>query len=201
MIDKLISLGIQPTQARLFADPLKAAMALNDISTPQRQSAFLAHCVLESNRFTSLEENLRYTTPERIRAVWPSRFKSATDALPYVRNPQGLANRVYAERNGNGNEASGDGWRFRGRGLFQLTGRTNYLRAAQAIGRPYVGDPDLVAEPSDAALTAAWFWRDAGCNQLVDAGKFNATTRLINGPAMLHADERLALYEQAMEVA
>lgn len=201
MIERLIALGIHPTQARQFAEPLKAAMALHDISTHQRQSAFLAHCILESSKFTMLEENLRYTTPERIRSVWPTRFRSVADAAPFVRNPQGLANRVYAGRNGNGNEASGDGWKFRGRGLFQLTGRANYLRAAQALGRPYVGDPDLVSEPSDAALTAAWFWRDAGCNQMVDADNFNATTRAINGPAMLHAHERLSLYHQAAEMA
>lgn len=197
MIETLVALGVHPTQARQFADPLKAAMSLHDISTPGRQSAFLAHCILESSKFTMLEENLRYTTPDRIRAVWPSRFKTAADAAPYARNPQGLANRVYAGRNGNGDEASGDGWQFRGRGLFQLTGRANYLRAAQALGRPYIGDPDLVAEPSDAALTAAWFWHDAGCNQMVDAGRFDSTTRAINGPAMLHAKERLALYKQA----
>jgi putative chitinase len=198
VIDLLIRLGVNPTQARAFSDPLRAAMALHDISTPQRQAAFLAHCILESARLTRLEENLFYTTPERIRAVWPSRFKTATEAAPFARNPKALANRVYSGRNGNGDEASGDGWRYRGRGLFQLTGRANYLRAAQGIGRPYDKQPDLVAEPSDACLTAAWFWAHNGGNDRIDRGDFNGTTRMVNGPAMLHANERLALYQDAM---
>lgn len=198
MIQELISLGVHPTQARQFADPLRAAMALHDINTPQRRSAFLAHCILESARFTRMEENLFYTTPGRIAAVWPSRFKTAEEAAPFARNPRGLANRVYANRNGNGDEASGDGWRYRGRGLFQLTGRANYLRAAQGTGRPYDKQPDLVSEPSDACLTAAWFWTFHGGNERIDRGDFNGTTRMINGPAMLHAQERLALYQDAM---
>lgn len=200
MIEQLIRLGVHPTQARVFADPLKAAMALHDITTPQRRAAFLAHCILESANFTRLEENLFYTTPERIQAVWPSRFPTVQDAAPFARNPQGLANRVYSNRNGNGDAASGDGWRYRGRGLFQLTGRTNYLRAAQALNQPYITQPDLVAEPSDACLTAAWFWTSNGGNDRIDRGDFNSTTRMVNGPAMLHSKERLALYQRGVEV-
>lgn len=198
VIETLIRLGVNPTQARQFADPLRAAMALHDISTEQRRAAFLAHCILESARFTRLEENLFYTTPERIRAVWPSRFRTIDEARPFARNPKALANRAYADRNGNGNEASGDGWRYRGRGLFQLTGRANYLRASRATGRPYIESPDLVADPSDACLTAAWFWAENGGNRMIDSNQFQATTRMINGPAMLHANERLALYQEAI---
>lgn len=200
MIDRLIAIGVSPTQARAFAEPLKASMALFDISTPQRQSGFLAQCMLESQRFTRLEENLFYTTPERIRSVFPSRVRTLEDAATLTRNPRALANRAYAGRNGNGDEASGDGWRYRGRGLFQLTGRANYRRASQALARDYVGAPELVAEPSDACLTAAWFWNAHGCNELVDRGRFDATTRVINGPAMLHARERLAAFHEAMGV-
>ena len=174
-------------------------MALYDISTPQRQAAFLAHCILESAHFTRLEENLFYTTPERIRAVWPSRFRNAEEAAPFARNPKALANRVYAHRNGNGDEASGDGWRYRGRGLFQLTGRANYAAAGRGVGRPYEAEPERVAEPTDACLTAAWFWTTNGGNARIDRGDFNGTTRMVNGPAMLHARERLALYQQGVE--
>jgi putative chitinase len=197
VIDYLIAVGVSPTQARLFADPLRAAMELHDIGTPRRQAAFIAQCMIESARFTRLEENLFYTTPARIRMVWPSRFKAAYEAEPYARNPKALANRVYAGRNGNGDEASGDGWRYRGRGLFQLTGRANYEQAGLALGRPYVATPDAVAQPSDACLTAAWFWHSRGCNQMVDDGAFDATTRAINGPAMLHAAERRNAYALA----
>lgn len=201
MIEKLIACGVNPTQAKQFAEPLKAAMALNDILTPEKQAAFVAQCMIESASFTRLEENLFYTTPERIRAVWPSRFSTVEQAALYTRNPKALANRVYAHKLGNGDEASGDGWNFRGRGLFQLTGRDNYRAASVGIGlsSAYIHRPDMVAEPSDAALTAAWFWRDRGCNRAMDAGNFNQTTRIINGPAMLHAKEREAQYKRCLD--
>lgn len=197
MLQWLIAAGVPVTQARLFAEPLKAAMALYDISTPERQAAFIAHAIIESQNFTKLEENLRYTTPERIRQVWPSRFKSAADAMPYVKNPKALANRVYALRNGNGDEASGDGWNFRGRG-FGITGRTNYRKASEGVGLGpcYLIKPDLVAQPSDACLTFAWYWQSNGCNQLVDAGNFHATTKIVNGPAMMHRAERQSTFAE-----
>lgn len=195
MIERLISAGVHPTQAKAFADPLKAAMALFDISTDARIAAFLAQAMIESQSFTRLEENLFYTTPARIDAVF-SAVKSIEEATLYVRNPQRLANKVYANRNGNGDEASGDGWAFRGRGLFQLTGRANYKAASEGVGlgSVYVQRPELVAQPSDASLTAAWYWSSRGGNQLIDAGNFDATTRLINGPAMLHKHERAAAF-------
>ena len=195
MIERLIAAGVNPTQAKAFAEPLKAAMALFDISTDERIAAFLAQAMIESQSFTRLEENLFYTTPARIDAVF-SAVKSAEEATLYVRNPQRLANKVYANRNGNGDEASGDGWAFRGRGLFQLTGRANYKAASEGVGMGavYVHEPGLVAEPSDACLTAAWYWQSRGCNQLIDAGNFDSTTRLINGPAMLHKHERAAAF-------
>jgi len=97
---------------------------------------------------------------------------------------------VYAGRLGNGDEASGDGWRFRGRGLKQLTGRYNYTQAALALGQPYVERPDLVAEPGGACLTAAWFWSQHGCNTFADSSQWDAITRVVNGPGMLQAFER-----------
>lgn len=200
MIDALIRAGVGPTQARMFAEPLEAAMALHDILTPRRKAAFIAQAMLESARFTRMEENLFYTTPARIAAVWPSRFKNPTDATPYARDPKKLANKVYAERNGNGDEDSGDGWRYRGRGIFQLTGRSNYAKASNGLGRNYLAAPETVALPTDACLTAAWYWRSNGCNEAVDAGNFDATTRKINGPAMLHAAERTYLFDQVREV-
>ena len=200
MIDRLIAAGVHPTQAKAFADPLRAAMMLNAIDTDARQAAFIAQCMVESANFTKLEENLRYTTPERIRAVWPSRFANVEEARPYARNPEKLANKVYSGRNGNGNEASGDGWAFRGRGLFQLTGRANYRAASEGcgLGSVYLYRPELVALPSDACLTAAWYWRVNGGNQAIDAGMFDATTKIINGPAMLHRAERAQAFAQTL---
>ena len=192
MIQTLIAAGIAPTQAKMFADPLKAAMELHAIDTPQKQAAFIAQAAYESNKFTRLEENLFYTTEKAARAAFGVRVLPRLSEL--LRNPQAMANFAYANRNGNGSEASGDGWKYRGRGLFQLTGRRNYAEAANAIGRDYLNSPKLVAEPSDACLTAAWYWQANGCNEAMDGKDFDATTRIINGPAMLHAAQRRTLF-------
>jgi len=183
MIDaaRLIAAGVHPTQARAFAEPLRAACALFDIGTPARVGAFLGQLMHESSRLTRLEESLYYTTTARLRAVWPSRFRTDIEAVPYVRNSKALANKVYASRMGNGDESSGDGWGFRGRGAIQLTGRGNYTRAAIDLNRPYVATPDIVAQPSDAALTSAWFWNINGLNAMADAWNLEAITRRVNG--------------------
>ncbi len=201
MIERLIAAGVGPTQARAFADPLKAAMGLFDISTDERQAAFLAQAMVESTKFTQLEEDLYYTTPSRVNAFF-SAIRTDEEAARYIRNPKALANKVYANRNGNGDEASGDGWIYRGRGLFQLTGRGNYKKASEGVGMGavYMHKPDLVATPPDACLTAAWYWQSHGCNQLIDAGNFDTTTRLINGPAMLHKHERAAAFHRTLSV-
>lgn len=195
----LIAAGVPPTQARQFAEPLAAACARFSITTPARVAGFLAQCRVESADFTRLEENLMYTRPERIREVWPTRVPSLADAATLARNPQALANRVYAGRLGNGPEVSGDGWRYRGRGLKQLTGRANYAEAARALARPYVEQPDLVAQPADACLTAAWFWHTVKGNVLADSAQWDAITRAVNGPAMLLADRRRQWSEEALQ--
>ena len=195
----LVALEVAPTQARLFESPLAAACARFGINTPARVAGFVAQCRVESAGFTVLEENLRYRLPERLRAVFPSRVPSMADAAALVaRGPQAIANRVYASRLGNGDEASGDGWAYRGRGLKQLTGRTNYTDAAAELARPYVERPDLVATPADACLTAAWFWHTAKCNILADSAQWDAITRAVNGPGMLQAAERRQFSEEGV---
>lgn len=186
----LVAAGIAPTQARVFAEPLADACARFEINTPVRLAGFVAQCRIESANFTTLEESLYYTSPERIRKIFPSRVPDLEVAARLARNPKAMANRVYAGRLGNGDEASGDGWRFRGRGLKQLTGRYNYTEAAIALGQPYVEHPDLVAEPGGACLTAAWFWHRHGCNTFADSSQWDAVTRVVNGPGMLQAFER-----------
>lgn len=198
-IASLIRAGIAPTQARAFADPLAAACERFGIDNPQRVAGFVAQCRAESAGFSRLEEGLYYTTPERIRAVFPSRVPNLSAAGRLARNPQALANCVYANRLGNGDEASGDGWRYRGRGLIQLTGRDNYAAAAAGCGKLYLERPDLVAKPEDACLTAAWFWASAGLNALADIRDWNGITRRVNGPAMLHAAERMRYTGEALE--
>lgn len=198
MIAQLIAAGIAPTQARQFAEPLERAFAAFHIDKPARQAAFVAQASHESAGFTRLEESLYYRSPERIRAIWPRRVPDLNGAALLCRNPEKLANRVYANRLGNGDEDSGDGWLYRGRGLFQLTGRANYMAAAEALHRPYKEQPELVALPIDAAMTAAWFWTARGLNNLADSAQIDAITKAINGPAMLAADERRSLFDEAL---
>lgn len=199
MIDvaRLIAAGVPPTQARAFAEPLRAACALWGIDTPLRVAAFLAQLMHESARLTRLEESLYYVTPERIRALWPTRVASLDLAARLLRQPERLANLVYAGRNGNGDVSSGDGWAYRGRGLIQLTGRANYTAAQVACNRPYVAEPWRVAEPTDACLTAAWYWHSRGLNTLADSMQVDEITRAINGPAMVAAAERRQMTEEA----
>ena len=193
----LVAAGIGPTQARTFEAPLLAACARFAIDTPARQAAFVAQCAHESRHFTALEEGLYYRTPDRIRAIFRSTVPNVAVAQTLACNPQRLANHVYANRNGNRDEASGDGWRYRGRGLIQLTGRANYTRAAADLGRPYVDEADLLLDPFDACLTAAWFWNSRNLNALADAGRIDDITRAVNGAAMAGANERRQLFATA----
>lgn len=189
-VSSLVAAGCGPTQARLFAEPLLRACSRFDISTAGRMGAFVAQCLVESQGFVHLEENCYWSTPERIRQFFPIEVRSLAEAMPLVKNPQALASVAYANKNGNGNAATSDGWTYRGRGLIQLTGRGNYHDAGLELARPFVASPDLVAQPDDAALTAAWFWMTHKCNALADAGLIDSITRQVNGPAMDQHDLR-----------
>jgi len=186
----------------LWADALEPALQRYDIRTPARIAAFLAQTGHESAQFNQLQENLRYTSAERLLKVWPRRFPSIDSARPYVNDPQALANVVYAKRLGNGDITSGDGWRFRGRGIIQLTGRSNYVQAGTALGLDLVAPPDLLLEPGDAAMAAAWVWASRGLNAPADdrtadndLEDFTEITRRINGGAV-GLKERFALYQR-----
>ncbi len=195
----LCAAGVAPTQARIFAEPLAAACARFGITTPARVAGFIGQCRVESADFTALEENLRYRKPEVLDRIFTAVRGLGDAARLIAQGPEAIANRVYANRNGNGDEASGDGWRYRGRGLKQLTGRANYADAAADLGRPYVDKPDLVALPPDACLTAAWFFTRAKGNLLADSVQWDAITRAVNGPAMLQADLRRQYSEEAFQ--
>lgn len=199
-LQQLVDCGIDRDVAGQFELPLDAAMTAFTINTPKRAAAFLAQAAHESIGFTRLQENLSYSTPERLMEVFKGRFTGLADAAQYLRQPEKLANRVYANRLGNGDTASGDGWKYRGRGLFQLTGRANYMAAGDGLGTDYKANPDLVAEPPDAAFTAAWYWAVGNLNAMADVGQIDVITRRINGPAMLGADERQALYQRFLQV-
>ena len=164
------------THAAQYLASLIDGMGRHAIDTPARIAAFLAQVGHESGDLARPEENLRYSAAALLR-VWPSRFKTLAVARQYERKPEAIANLVYASRMGNGDVLSGDGWRFHGRGLIQLTGRANY--AAYAAWS--LETPDWLAEAPDAALSACWFWATRGCNELADAGGFERITRVING--------------------
>lgn len=150
-----------------IAPALDRACRANRIVTPRRLRHFMAHLHHESGGFKRLEENLNYTTPERLMAVWPRRFPTLQAAQPFVRNPRALAERVYGGRMGN--TRPGDGWRFRGRGFIMNTGADNYRRAAKWSGLALEANPDLAAQVGPAAIIAASFWRAEGLNEIVDA--------------------------------
>jgi putative chitinase len=159
--------------------------------TPRRMRYFVAQTFFETASYTSWSENLNYTTPERLVAVWPSRFTMTMPttlgglsyAPDYTSNPQALANLVYANRGGNGDQASGDGWNFRGRGGLGLTFRDNYAAYDAAVygDGHIVANPDLVAAPEDAMMSAGWFWSNNNINALADQDAFTQATQVING--------------------
>lgn len=170
----------------------------------------LAQLAHESAEFTRLVESLTYTSAERILAVWPTRFwlpspqqptcpAGKRDARGFVRAPVLLASYVYAGRNGNGSEATSDGFRFRGRGPIQITGRSNYARCGQALGLPLIEQPDLLTDPDVGARAAAWYWADRKIGPLADANDIEAVTRKINGGT--HGlDDRRRYLQTAMRV-
>lgn len=190
-------------RAGFFVPALNVAMKRFGITSPVRVAAFLAQVGHESSQLNRLVENLNYSD-QGLAATWPSRYRGA-DGQPnalaqrLARNPRAIANNAYASRNGNGDEASGDGWRFRGRGLLQITGRANYRAAGTGLGQPLEQEPELLEQPEFAALSAAWWWSTHGLNELADRGELAAITRRINGGLNGQA-ERLALWERAKRV-
>jgi putative chitinase len=157
--------------------------------TQLRLRYFIAQSCFETQNYSFWSENLMYTTPDRLVAVWPSRFSMQQGvagkayAPSYTNSPQKLANLVYAGRMGNGPEASGDGYAFRGRGAFHLTFRDNYAAYSKARygDARIVTNPDLVAQPTDAFMSAGWFWQTNGLSALADSDQFTKTTQVING--------------------
>jgi putative chitinase len=198
---QLIAAGIPPTQAEMFAPWLQKAAVAFHIDTPNEVALWLANITHESLKFTRLRENLYYSTAERVQKVFGrKRFPTLALASQYLRNPEKLANFVYANRLGNGDVASGDGWKFRGAGLIMLTGQANFMAAGAACGRPYKQLPHIVALPEDAAHTAAWFWVSAGCKAPAQAKDHLNVRRRVNGPAVLGLGDCVDWADKFLEV-
>ena len=163
-----------------WAEPLNETFARFNISTPIQQGAFIGQCGHECANFKVLKENLNYRAATLMK-LWPKRFPTLEIANQYAGQPSKIANKVYCDRMGNRNEASGDGARFIGRGCIQLTGSSNYYNAGKALGVDFWADPDLVATPKYAALTAGWFWSTHKCNEVAQNQDWTRLTKIING--------------------
>ena len=181
-----------------WADPLSETFARFGINTALLQAAFIGQCGHECGNFKILEENLNYRAATLMR-LWPKRFPTLEMANEFAGNPKKIANKVYANRMGNRDESSGDGYRFRGRGCIQLTGSTNYFNAGKALGMDFWAEPDLVATPQYAALTAGWFWSTHKCNEAAQNQDWVKLTKIING-GIIGIEERLKHINQALSV-
>lgn len=198
--------GITQQRAQQWLDPLNAAMSEFFINTPLRQAGFIAQLGHESLRFTRVVESLYYRDAERLAMIFRSDFDLNKNrkiepselalAQQFVGRPEATANFVYANQGGNGSESSGDGWRYRGRGLIQVTLKNNYRACGQALGLDLLNNPDLLLDPVNAARSAAWYWYQHGCNAPADAANVVEVTRKIN-PALVGLDDRAALFEKA----
>lgn len=202
-IDQLKTIMPGTHRGAVFLEALTAAMAEFSITAKRDRAAFLATIGHETGQLSTFEENLNYSA-ERLMAVWPRRFPTILSTLGCARNPPGLANRVYANRNGNGDEKSGDGWRYRGAGCIQLTFRDNHAACAEHFGIALPEMGDWLRTPTGASRSAAWYWQKNGLSQVED---FDKVCDLVNighrtdkiGDSNGYAD-RLELFTRALAV-
>jgi putative chitinase len=209
----VVGCGATALLAGKWLEPLQVACDEFKIVTANRVGAFLANVGVESGGLVSLVESLYYTDPVRVAKI----FRSSMDinnnkvvdeadiefAKQYIRNSEKMANRVYANRMGNGNEASGDGFRYRGRGAMQTTGRENYAKAGKALGVDLIGNPDLLTRPDVAARSAAYFFQSNGCNEMADGNQISRIVQTINGAlpnANNHGPLRLERYHKVRQM-
>lgn len=187
----LDALGISES----WQKPLADTFAKYGINTSQRQACFIGQCMHESNGFRVLEENLYYSANALMR-TWPSRFPDEDTAEKYANNPEKIANKVYGGRMGNVEDD--DGWKYHGRGLIQLTGKDNYANCGSGLGVDLLSNPEWVATPEYAALSAGWFWNKKGLNDLADTMDIETMTKRING-GTLGIDDRKAKIRMVMQ--
>lgn len=197
--DQLRQLKIDPN----LVDPFNETFQRFGILTPAQQASWIGQCGHECGNFRILEENLNYRAPTLLK-LFPKTPKrqwgfTPEEAAAYEKQPQKIANRIYSNRMGNRDEASGDGWRFRGSGFLQLTGHSNFYHAGQALGVDFVMQPELVRTPMYAAQTAGWFWQTHKLNQYADKGDFLTMTKRING-GTIGLEDRIKHINHALHV-
>lgn len=212
MIELLKAAGVKSPES--WASAVESALARFEITSQKQIAAWIAQTAHESGGYVLLQENLNYSA-DGMAAIWPNRFavlgpdkkpikkdgKNQPNkfALALHRKPEMIANVVYSARMGNGPIESGDGWKFRGRGLKQLTGKANYTKCGEGLGMDLISKPDLLLQPQYAALSAAWFWVENKCGSLADAGDFVGLTKRING-GTIGLQDRQKRYEAVLAV-
>jgi putative chitinase len=191
--EKLQKLGIEAH----WSEPLTTTFTSFGIDDVKKQAAFIGQCSHECGHFKKLEENLNYSA-ETLQKLFGHKFKPGEIEV-YAHHAEKIANRIYGGRGGNRDESSGDGWKFHGRGLIQLTLHDNYWHFGKAINQDLVAHPELVATPMYAALSAGWFWKTHGCNELAEAQNWEGLTKRING-GLIGLEDRVRLIHQAVAV-
>jgi putative chitinase len=185
-----------------WAESMNSVFPVYEINTPKRIAAFLAQCGHESGGFTVFEENLNYSA-QGLCGIFKKYFPTLESAQSYARKPEMIANKVYANRMGNGPESSGDGYKYRGRGPIQLTGKSNYTAFAKEMFENWqevVDNPDWVTWDKDFALMSAiWFWNKTGLNKEADIGDIKTMTRKING-GYIGLEDRIKHYNEAIHL-
>lgn len=199
--DTLRKIYPQSKSIARYCEALHQAMSECGIDTAARACAFLAQVGHESAQLNRIEENLNYSA-QALRKVFPKYFRTPQEASSYAHHPERIANRVYANRMGNGGEESGDGWKFRGRGLIQITGRDNYVSMSALMGKDLTVWPDALLMPLDACRSAALWWKTNGLNSLADKlvsderKTFETITKRVNG-GLNGLEDRWAIYLRA----
>ncbi|UYE90835.1 endolysin [Escherichia phage F13] len=202
--------GCSMDVAEKWVDPFKQACEHYGIKSKNAIAALLANVGVETGSMKTFVENLNYSA-QGLANTWPSRYSASgrfggapnSLALSIARKPMEIANNTYANRMGNGSVASGDGWKYRGRGAIQLTGKANYAEYSKQSGYDALNNPDILTEPKHIADSAAWFFKNSGCIPLADAGAFDSTVKRINGAApntANHGDLRRKRYKDALAV-
>jgi putative chitinase len=188
------------TKAESYLPYLNSVLPEFEINTPLRKAHFLAQLAHESGGLKYVEENLNYSA-QGLRSVFGKYFKTIEIAEEYARKPEKIANRVYANRMGNGDEQSGDGWRYRGRGLIQLTGKSNYQRFSEDHSIDCVNNPDLLLDSKIALISACWFWKKNKINTYADADDIHLVTKRINGGnnGILHRQHYLDSFKRVYD--
>lgn len=190
--EQLITLGIDPK----WEQWLNYTFKKYEIVTNIRKAHFMGQACHESNWLRTLEENLNYSANGLI-SIWGSRFPDMAIAEQYARNPQKIANKVYGGRFGNTED--GDGWKYHGRGIFQLTFKDNYKRCGDALGIDLTASPELVLTEKYACLSAGWYWNKKALNELADKNDYEGITKRING-GMTGAMDRVYKTKKIYEV-